>query len=211
MPTLNFKEYSLDIPARVYLPSDDTDLLLEVIEEKITKANKNYKKAIEIGSGNAFLSLAIYGNVKELYSTDINPIVIDYLLNVKERYNLEKMKVVYSNLFDSIDETEKFDLIIFNPPYVPTEELSEDEDLDEINGYDLAVNGGIEGREIIDKFIEQLPNHLLEKGECYLLISSLNNPIEIIENLKHKKLNAEIIGSKKLFFEELFVLKINWN
>lgn len=209
MPTLNFKEYSLDIPARVYLPSDDTDLLLEVIEEKITKANKNYKKAIEIGSGNAFLSLAIYGNVKELYSTDINPIVIDYLLNVKERYNLEKMKVVYSNLFDSIDETEKFDLIIFNPPYVPTEELSEDEDLDEINGYDLAVNGGIEGREIIDKFIEQLPNHLLEKGECYLLISSLNNPIEIIENLKHKKLNAEIIGSKKLFFEELFVLKIN--
>ncbi len=211
MPTLNFKEYSLDIPARVYLPSDDTDLLLEVIEEKITKANKNYKKAIEIGSGNAFLSLAIYGNVKELYSTDINPIVIDYLLNVKERYNLEKMKVVYSNLFDSIDETEKFDLIIFNPPYVPTEELSEDEDLDEINGYDLAVNGGIEGREIIDKFIEQLPKHLLEKGECYLLISSLNNPIEIIENLKHKKLNAEIIGSKKLFFEELFVLKINWN
>ena len=211
MPTLNFKEYSLDIPARVYLPSDDTDLLLEVIEEKITKANKNYKKAIEIGSGNAFLSLAIYGNVKELYSTDINPIVIDYLLNVKERYNLEKMKVVYSNLFDSIEETEKFDLIIFNPPYVPTEELSEDEDLDEINGYDLAVNGGIEGREIIDKFIEQLPNHLLEKGECYLLISSLNNPIEIIENLKHKKLNAEIIGSKKLFFEELFVLKINWN
>lgn len=211
MPTLNFKEYSLDIPARVYLPSDDTDLLLEVIEEKITTANKNYKKAIEIGSGNAFLSLAIYGNVKELYSTDINPIVIDYLLNVKERYNLEKMKVVYSNLFDSIDETEKFDLIIFNPPYVPTEELSEDEDLDEINGYDLAVNGGIEGREIIDKFIEQLPNHLLEKGECYLLISSLNNPIEIIENLKHKKLNAEIIGSKKLFFEELFVLKINWN
>lgn len=210
MPTLNFKEYSLDIPARVYLPSDDTDLLLEVIEEKITTANKNYKKAIEIGSGNAFLSLAIYGNVKELYSTDINPIVIDYLLNVKERYNLEKMKVVYSNLFDSIDETEKFDLIIFNPPYVPTEELSEDEDLDEINGYDLAVNGGIEGREIIDKFIEQLPNHLLEKGECYLLISSLNNPIEIIENLKHKKLNAEIIGSKKLFFEELFVLKINW-
>ena len=210
MPTLNFKEYSLDIPARVYLPSDDTDLLLEVIEEKITKENKNYNKAIEIGSGNAFLSLALYQNVKELYSTDINPIVIDYLLNVKERYNLEKMKVVYSNLFDSIDETEKFDLVIFNPPYVPTEELSEDEDLDEINGYDLAVNGGIEGREIIDKFIEQLPSHLSEKGECYLLISSLNNPIEIIENLKQRKLNAEIIGSKKLFFEELFVLKINW-
>jgi len=210
MPTLNFKEYSLDIPARVYLPSDDTDLLLEIIDEKIIKTNKKYNKAIEIGSGNAFLSLAIYDNVNELYSTDINPIVIDYLLNVKERYNLEKMKIIYSNLFESIDENEKFDLIVFNPPYVPTEELSEDGDLDEINGYDLAVNGGQDGREIIDKFLDKLPLHLSEKGECYLLISSLNKPIEIIENLKQKNLNSEIIGTKKLFFEELFVLKINW-
>jgi HemK-related putative methylase len=210
MPTLNFKEYSLDIPARVYLPSDDTDLLLEIIDEKIIKTNKKYNKAIEIGSGNAFLSLAIYDNVNELYSTDINPIVVDYLLNVKERYNLEKMKIIYSNLFESIDENEKFDLVIFNPPYVPTEELSEDEDLDEINGYDLAVNGGQDGREIIDKFLDKLPLHLSEKGECYLLISSLNKPIEIIENLKQKNLNSEIIGTKKLFFEELFVLKINW-
>ena len=210
MLTLNFKEYSLDIPARVYLPSDDTDLLLEIIDEKIIKTNKKYNKAIEIGSGNAFLSLAIYDNVNELYSTDINPIVIDYLLNVKERYNLEKMKIIYSNLFESIDENEKFDLIVFNPPYVPTEELSEDGDLDEINGYDLAVNGGQDGREIIDKFLDKLPLHLSEKGECYLLISSLNKPIEIIENLKQKNLNSEIIGTKKLFFEELFVLKINW-
>lgn len=209
MVTLNFKEYSLDIPSRVYIPSEDTDLLLNVLEEEIIKRNKTFKKAIEIGAGNAFLSLEIYDNVNQLYSTDINPIVIDYLLNVKDKYNLEKMKVIYSNLFDSIEENEKFDLIVFNPPYVPTEDLEKEDD--SINGYDLAVNGGKDGREIIDSFLEKLPNHLEREGVCYLLVSSLNNPVEIIENLKLKKLNAEIVSSQKLFFEELFVLRIKWN
>ena len=209
MVTLNFKEYSLDIPSRVYIPSEDTDLLLNVLEEEIIKRNKTFKKAIEIGTGNAFLSLEIYDNVNQLYSTDINPIVIDYLLNVKDKYNLEKMKVVYSNLFDSIDDNEKFDLIVFNPPYVPTEDLEKEDD--SINGYDLAVNGGKDGREIIDSFLEKLPNHLEKEGVCYLLVSSLNNPVEIIENFKQKKLNAEIVNSKKLFFEELFVLRTKWN
>ena len=208
MVTLNFKEYSLDIPSRVYIPSEDTDLLLNVLEEEIIKRNKTFKKAIEIGTGNAFLSLEIYDNVNQLYSTDINPIVIDYLLNVKDKYNLDKQKIVYSNLFDSIDEEEKFDLLIFNPPYVPTEDLEKEDD--SINGYDLAVNGGVEGREIIDKFISQLPNHLEKEGICYLLVSSLNNPIEIIENLKKQNLKTEIKKAKKLFFEELLILKITW-
>lgn len=209
MTILNFKQYSLDIPARVYLPSDDTDLMIEVLDAEIIKSNKTFDSAIELGSGNGFLSLEIYDNVKEIISTDINPIVIDYLLNVKEQYNLEKQKITYSNLFDSIDEKKKFDLIIFNPPYVPSEEILSEDD-DEINGYDLAVNGGERGREIIDLFIEQLPKHLKETGICYFLVSSLNDVSEIIKNFLEIKLTAKIIDSKKLFFEELFVLKIIW-
>ncbi|MFA5745286.1 MAG: HemK2/MTQ2 family protein methyltransferase [archaeon] len=210
MTILKFKDYSLDIPARVYLPSDDTDLMIDVLEEEIVKSNKQIKKAIEIGSGNAFLSLEVYPNVKEITSIDINPIVIDYLLDVKEQYSLDKMKVVYSNLFDSVDEQKKFDLIIFNPPYVPSEEIEYDEDDDEINGYDLAVDGGKDGREIIDRFIEQLSDHLAQDGVCFLLVSSHNDVPSVIKTVEERKLNAEIKGTKKLFFEELFVLKINW-
>lgn len=210
MPTLKFKEYSLDIPARVYLPSDDTDLLLLVLEKEVISTGKTFVKAIDIGAGNALLSLALYPVVKEIYSTDINPIVIDYLLNLKERYNLDKMKIVYSNLFDSIDKNEVFDLLVFNPPYVPTEELIEDEDLDQMNGYDLAVNGGEYGREVIDKFIEQLPSHLERNGVCYLLVSSLNKPEELITLLSNKGLKTDVAASKRLFFEEIFVLRITW-
>ncbi len=206
MTILNFKDYSLDIPARVYLPSDDTDLMIEVLEEEIIKPNKHFRSAIEIGSGNAFLSLEIYPQVDELISTDINPVAVDYLLNVKEKYNLEKQKIVYSNLFDSVGD-KKFDLIVFNPPYVPSGEIL-DEDDDEINGYDLAINGGENGREIINKFIKQLPEHLADKGVCYLLVSSQNDPLDVIENLKLENLKSEIILSKKIFFEELFVIKI---
>ena len=54
MTILNFKQYSLDIPARVYLPNDDTTLMISVLEEEIIKSNKHFDLAIELGSGNGF-------------------------------------------------------------------------------------------------------------------------------------------------------------
>ncbi len=205
MPTLNFKEYSLDMPEDVYLPSEDTDLMLEVIKTEISNQNFLFNTAIEIGAGNGFLSLCVYDYVNIIYSVDINPIVVDYLLRIKKKYNLDKQIILQSDLFSKIDQNQKFDLIIFNPPYVPSEKINTEK---QTSGIDLAVDGGKDGLEIINKFIDQLFFFLSDYGVCYLLISSLNKQKKIEELLKKNNLFFEIVGSKKLFFEELFVLKI---
>ncbi|MDD3244627.1 MAG: methyltransferase [Candidatus ainarchaeum sp.] len=205
MPILNFKEYSLDMPEDVYLPSEDTDLMLAVIKTEISNQNILFNTAIEIGAGNGFLSLCVYDFVRTIYSVDINPIVVDYLLRTKKKYNLDKQIILQSDLFSKIDQNQKFDLIIFNPPYVPSEEISTEK---QTSGIDLAVDGGRDGAEIINKFIDQLFFFLSDSGVCYLLISSLNKQKKIEELLKKNNLFFEIVGSKKLFFEELFVLKI---
>lgn len=205
MPTLNFKEYSLDIPEDVYLPSEDTDLMLEVIKTEISNQNFLFNTAIEIGAGNGFLSLCVYDYVNIIYSVDINPIVVDYLLRIKKKYNLDKQIILQSDLFSKIDQNQKFDLIIFNPPYVPSEKINTEK---QTSGIDLAVDGGKDGLEIINKFIDQLFFFLSDYGVCYLLISSLNKQKKIERLLKKNNLFFEIVGSKKLFFEELFVLKI---
>lgn len=204
MPILNFKEYSLNIPEEVYLPSEDTDLMLDVITKEISNQNFLFNTAIEIGAGNGFLSLCVYDYVNIIYSVDINPIVVDYLLRIKKKYNLDKQIILQSDLFSKIDQNQKFDLIIFNPPYVPSEKIS----AEQTSGIDLAVDGGKDGLEIINKFIDQLFFFLSDYGVCYLLISSLNKQKKIERLLKKNNLFFEIVGSKKLFFEELFVLKI---
>lgn len=198
MPTLKFKEYCLDIPKGVYFPSEDTELMLETLEKETQ--NKHYENVLEIGSGNGLLSFFLYDKVNFITTVDINPVAIEYLNNMKQKYSLNKLQVIQSNLFEKIAK-EKFDLIVFNPPYVPTEEIGDD-------AIDLAVNGGKQGREIIDKFIVSFSDFLSKKGECFLLISSLNNLDDVINIFFKKKLHVNVVSVKNLFFEKLYVLKI---
>ena len=202
MPALKFKEYSLEIPKEVYLPSDDTDLMINTLEKEIISKKLFFNTALELGSGNGYLSLYVYNNVNEIISVDLNPIVVEYLKKVKEKYQLDKQKILSSDLFSALDKNKKYDLIIFNPPYVPSEPLNLEK------GIDLAVNGGKDGLEVISRFLKEFDLFLLKTGVCYLLVSSLNKINKIKKKISEKKMSCEIIASKKLFFEELFVLKI---
>jgi len=194
MIKIHFKEYGLEIPSYVYLPSDDTYLLLDVLREEL-KSN-SYRKSLEIGAGNGILSLELLEYSKNHLASDINPIVIKYLIKLKERFNLKNFEIIESDLFKKINK-QKFDLIVFNPPYVVSDDI-----------VDCSTDGGKIGSEIILRFICELKEYLGKKGVCYLLISSLNKPNEIYNLIKKKQLKCEIIKKTNIFFEELLVLKI---
>lgn len=194
MIELKYKNYVLKIPEEIYLPAEDTYLLLETIQKKIK--NKKINDCLEMGFGNGIISLELYDQCKQLFCVDINPIATKYFNVIKKKYNLKNMKIIKSNLFEKI-KTKKFDLIIFNPPYVPSEKIE-----------DNSTDGGRYGRQTIIPFINQLPKHLKKQGECYLLISSLNNIRYIKKQINKNKLQQKIIGKQKLFFETLYILEI---
>ena len=179
----------------VYSPSDDSFLLVECIK----KENLVDKNCLDMGCGSGVESEAmLLSGAKNVLAVDINP---NALKETKKRIKtsfpghiLGSFKVKKSNLFSNIKE--KFDFIAFNPPYVPSEEIKW-KDLD----------GGKNGREIIDIFIPQAKKHLRKKGVLLLLISSLNLEKEVRVLLKKNNFSVKIVGRKKLFFEELLVLK----
>jgi len=193
MVELFYKNYVLDIPKDVYYPSDDTYLLLNTLEKELK--NKKFKSSLEIGTGNGLLSLSIYDQVTDLTLVDININVIHHIIGIKKKYNLNKINVIQSNLFEKISK--KYNLIIFNPPYVPSECFD-----------DLATDGGKEGSEIIIRFLNKLYDFLEDNGVCYLLISSLNNKNKIFKKIKENNFEYKILNSKRIFFEELITLKI---
>jgi len=199
MVKLNYKEYCLDIPNNVYLPSEDTYLLLETIQEDIK--NKVIDSFLEIGVGSGYISLGLYNQVNKMKVTDINPCVIDYIKDLKQKYDLNKLEVIKSNLFKNI--IERFDLIIFNPPYVPSELVPKETDIEK-----LSTDGGSFGRKIILKFLMYLNKYLTENGVCYLLISSFNNPHYVFKQILKNNLNYKVLDEKNIFFEKLIILKI---
>ncbi len=111
----------------------------------------------------------------------------------------KKIQTVNSYLFSKIKG--KFDLIIFNPPYLPEDKREDSES-------SLISSGGKKGDEIIVRFLERVGRYLSKKGIILIVLSSLTPQRKILKFLKEKGFIREVISEKKIFMEKLEVWKI---
>ena len=171
----------------IYSPAEDSYLMQEVLKKNIKDKNL---KILEIGTGSGI----ILSTLKEIGM--INVLGVDINRNAVKHCRDLGFNCIYSNLFSNIKD--KFDRIIFNPPYLP-----EDKNNKEDKQSKLATTGGEKGSEIINKFLKQAKKHLTEKGKIFLLKSNLTKEVNW---LNYKK---KLLVKKKLFFEELQVWELS--
>ena len=172
----------------VYEPREDSFLL----EREVKKLARG-KKVLDVGSGSGIQALAARGaDAKEVVASDIEP---ESLKELRRK----KLKVVKSDLFSSLKG--KFDLIIFNPPYLPRDERED-------SNSSRATTGGAKGDEIILKFLRGARKHLEKDGAILIVVSSLTPSDRINELLRVLKMQREIIARQKIFMEELQVWEI---
>jgi release factor glutamine methyltransferase len=178
----------------VYEPAEDTYLLAKNLDIQ------RRDEVLEIGTGTGLIAVYTAQRTKNVVATDINEHAIKCALKntiSNKTYNLELRQ---GDLFEPV-QGEKFDLILFNTPYLPT---SEDEKLDdELND---AFDGGLDGRETIDKFIDEVTDYLKENGRVQLVQSSLSDNEKTLQKLEAQGFEAEITAREKCFFEEIVVI-----
>ncbi len=173
----------------IYLPAEDSYLMQEILEKELKRSlRKNSElKFLEIGIGSGIqLECAKKIGVENIFGVDINKEAVT--LCKKNNFNVWK-----SNLFSKIKE--KYDIIVFNPPYLPLDKREDKESR-------IATTGGKLGGELINKFLKQAKKHLEKNGKIFLLISSLTKGIDW-QNWKKKKL-----AEKKVFMETLEVWEL---
>lgn len=176
----------------IYSPSDDSYFMSKVLKRELPKFLKKNPdlKFLEIGSGSGInLKTAENSGVKKenIFSCDINP---DAVRNCKSL----GFNCVKSNLFENIGE--KYNLIVFNPPYLPDDKFDKEKD----------TSGGEKGDEIILKFLKQAGKHLKPEGKIFLLTSSFTPMTRIKKEFENYK--AKLLEKEKLFFEELMVWEL---
>ena len=171
----------------IYQPAEDSYLLSKVLEIFLLKIDNRKLKVLEIGSGLGIqlLTLKKFG-VKNILGVDINKKAVQHCKKLGFNSSV-------SDLFEKVSG--KYDVIIFNPPYLP-------EDSREPEDSRIATTGGKKGSEIINKFLKQAKNHLAKNGRIFLVTSSLTKGLDF-SGYKKKK-----IGEEKLFFEKLSVFEI---
>jgi len=171
-----YKDLELITEGNVYAPREDSLLFADNLH--VQKG----EKVLEIGTGSGLLSIIAAKQGAEVTAVDINP---NAIICAKANARSAKVHINFleGDMFEPVEE--KFDLIIFNPPYLPGKR--------ELEGDEALVNAGT-----IEKFLEQYKNHLNENGKVLLIVSSLTD-LEI---------EAEVMATKKLSFEELKLLEL---
>ena len=190
----------------IYEPAEDSYLLNETLKEylgnlikynqdKSIKRSPSSLKILDMGTGSG-----IQAKTCKDFGFD-NVLAADINKEAVKELKKQKINAIDSNLFSNISKNERFDLIIFNPPYLP-------EDKQEPEDSKGATTAGKEGYEIIIKFLKEAKSHLNKDGTILLLFSSHSKPTVIKREAKQMNYNIKLLKRQKLFFEELFVYRI---
>lgn len=190
---MNYNGIEYNECEKVYPPAEDTFLLIDNLIINDTD------KVLEIGTGSGVVSISASLKCLEVTSTDINPHAIKCAESNIKLNNRENITVILSDLFENIED--KYDLILFNTPYLP---VIEEEHVDD--DYSKAWDGGESGREVIDKFIEQAPSYLKKGGRIQLVQSSLSDNEKTLKIFEKMGLKAEITAVEHIFFEDITLI-----
>ncbi|MFH0714593.1 MAG: HemK2/MTQ2 family protein methyltransferase [Candidatus Diapherotrites archaeon] len=184
MTTKSFwNKIELDVFDSVYEPREDSFLLAEALH---VPKNSTF---LDMGCGCGIQSVSVlHQGAQSALCVDVNAKAVENAVHNASKFG--KCKGRESNLFANVPE--KFDCIAFNAPYVVSESIQE-----------RADDGGKRGREVLNRFLRQMPEHLNARGACYFVQSSLNGETETKKLLEELKLKGEIVAREKTAFEEL--------
>ena len=186
----------------VYPPSEDSYLALSMLKQLMEGEFRNRKglRVLDLGTGTGILgiNLALYANVEYVVLSDISESAVRNA-NLNAKNNSSALHtiphIIQSDLFSEI--AGRFDLIIFNPPYLP--------ESGEIADRKIAIQmeSGPGGNETIRRFLKTAPEHLAPGGKIITVSSSLADSKELHEIISALGLEMEKAEKLHIFFEDI--------
>ena len=192
-----FGDRVFDVWENVYEPAEDSFLFAE---------NLNLKEAetvLDVGTGCGILGILAAEKASSVVSVDVNPYAIRCAKeNAKLNDVQNKVHYVQGDLFTALRESFKFDVVLFNAPYLPAGE-------DEMESWiGRAWAGGATGRQVIDRFILEAPNYLKHKGRVLLMQSTLADVEETLHRFESYGMSVRVTAEHALpLFETIKLLE----
>ncbi|MFW9768070.1 MAG: HemK2/MTQ2 family protein methyltransferase [Candidatus Thorarchaeota archaeon] len=178
----------------VYPPSGDTYLLLDSIH---VTSDDDF---LEVGCGAGLVTLKGAKSARSVVSVDVSLDAVRNTLENLRRNRLDlKCAVFQTDLLTSFKSSLKFSIVVFNPPYLPEDDMS--------TGLDHALIGGQTGAEVTQRFIPQVTQHLVEGGRVYIVVSTLADRDAIQKTMEECGLYVETVSEEPMFFEKIQVLR----
>jgi release factor glutamine methyltransferase len=179
-------------PDRVYQPAEDSRLLAETALGHVESGGL----VLDIGTGSGYVGRRLAEESgATVVATDLNP-------HACRQARGADLAVFRANLLEPLGDGVA-DVVVFNPPYLPTSP-------DDAWGdwMERALSGGADGRAVVEPFLGDLRRVLAPDGEAFLLVSSLTGVGAVREEARANGLTSVVVASEAHSFEKLVVLHL---
>ncbi|MDD1659213.1 MAG: methyltransferase [Methanomicrobiales archaeon] len=176
-------------PDQVYPVREDSLLLLEVALDEVRPSDR----VLDLGTGSGYIARHLVGKAALIIATDVNP-------HACRIASYEGVGVARSDLTAGLQG--HFDLMLFNPPYLPTKPGERIADW-----LEKALDGGENGRDVIGRLLPDLPRVLAPGGRLLLIISEVTGVEEVLGLLRDAGFDVEIVRRNRVEGEDLLVMK----
>jgi release factor glutamine methyltransferase len=158
------------VTSDVLIPRPETEIL---IEDALAEFGKRENiRFCEIGVGSGCISIALLVNMHNASAVgfDISEAALEIAAENAETHAVsQKLELKRSDVFEALTN-ERFDLIVSNPPYVPTSEISTLQE--EVRSFEprIALEGGEDGLDMVRRIVAKSPEYLDPGGLLYIEI-----------------------------------------
>jgi release factor glutamine methyltransferase len=163
-----FRFLDLYVDKNVLVPRPETEILVEAALTMIDefKAAKTEIRVLDMCTGSGAVALALKHERRfiEAYASDISEAALAVARKNAEKYQLE-IRFIQSDVFENVSG--RFGIITANAPYIPGGMINTLQE-EARNEPRIALDGGTDGLEIINRIIEGAGKHL-EPGGGLLL------------------------------------------
>jgi release factor glutamine methyltransferase len=154
----------LIVSPTVLIPRPETEHLIETVVP-LARAVSN-PKIVDVGTGSGCIAISILCNVPGStgLGLDISERALAVARTNSERHHVsDRLQLTQSNVLEAAG-SEKFDLVVSNPPYVPANELPTLQV--EVRNFEphIALSDGNDGLSVIRTVVDQAPAHLKKGG-----------------------------------------------
>ena len=198
-------------------PRPDSEVIIQTIINNFSDKSKKLS-VLDIGSGSGCLGLSIIDEYKKSDGIffDASKKSLEMVkFNALKHKLYNRVQLINMNWFDKnwdekifqIIKKTKFDIIIANPPYIPSNEIKNLEI--EVKEFEpiLALDGGDDGLESYRCIIQKKKNILAPEGKFFIEIGkdqeNLINQIASSNNLIYKESNKDLSGITRVLVYEL--------
>jgi release factor glutamine methyltransferase len=190
-----FADHVFYVKENVYEPAEDSFLFAENL------AVREGDRVVDVGTGCGILGIIAAVKAAEVFTIDINPWAVWCAKeNAELNHVSDKMLFMQGDLFAPIRVRDMFDLILFNAPYLPSDEAEGSSWLER------AWAGGVSGRKTIDNFICQAPGFLRSNGRILLMQSTLSDVERTLGCFEERGLRVDVVARQDLPLFETIVL-----